>query len=209
MSQRLPVTVVDRPKEYSASYAAEVALSETPSSYWCTPSGTAPPVVMTLEVAAFEATVERLVIDTRVKGWETSAVKRVVVEVSPPSEPEGYAQVADLELGYDALQHVVLAEALPAGRVRLTMLSNHGGQYFALQRLHVFGKALGVGDAVHPLGTRVTSGEREGAVTGFGYEVLFDGDNGPSWVPAAALSVVEGGAKKKPVKGARKKKAAR
>ncbi len=191
MSHRLPVIVAERPREYGAGYPAECLFAESPTTYWCTPASPAYPVVMTLEVAAADATIDRFVIDTRVKGWETSAAKHVTIEVSPPREPGAFAEVADLELALDALQHVVLASPVPAGRVRVTMHSNHGGTYLVLQRLYVMGKAVGVGEVMLPPGAHVASGQREGVVVAAGYEVRWGDARETEWVPASALRPVE------------------
>ncbi len=188
MSHRLPVVVVERPQEYGPGYPAECLFADTtsPSVYWCTLQNPTFPVVMTLEVTAADATVERLLFDTRVKGWESSAAKRVTLDVSTPDEPDAFAQVADLELTFDALQHIVLARPTPAARVRVTMHSNHGGAYVVLQRLQVFGAAVGVGEVMLPPGAHVTAAQREGVVIAAGYQVRWD-DESVDWVPAGEV----------------------
>lgn len=186
MSHRLPVVVAERPKEYGPGYPAESLFADatTPSVYWCTPQNPTFPVVMTLEVTAVDATVDRFLFDTRVKGWETSAAKRLTIEVSAPDEPDDFAPAADLELSYDSLQHVVLARPTPVSRVRLTMHSNHGGTYVVLQKLQVFGTAVGVGEVMLPPGAHVTSAQREGVVLAAGYQVRWEDDDRVDWVPA-------------------------
>lgn len=207
MSHRLPVLVLERPKEYGPVYPAESLFVDEPSTYWCTPTGPTYPVVMTLQVTAMEAQVERFVIDTRVKGWESSAPRRITLEVSPVREPEVFVQVADLDLELNTLQHVVLAAPVSAARVRLTMHGNHGGNYLALQRFYVLGRGVGVGEVMLPPGARVTDGQQRGVVVEGGYEVRWD-DARTEWVAARALrTCAEAPARAKPATKPRKKRA--
>src|SRR5436190_1280430 len=109
MSHPLPVTVAVRPPEYSTGYATECLFAEQSPSYYCSPSNPQFPVSLTLDVTAHQATLERVLIDTRVKGWETSAARHVALEVAAPGA-DAFEPVAELELERDALQHVILPE---------------------------------------------------------------------------------------------------
>ncbi|MEZ4394735.1 MAG: hypothetical protein R3A48_26980 [Polyangiales bacterium] len=204
MSHRLPLNILLRPPEYGPGYPTESLFDEAPSTYWCTPTGPSFPVVLTVEVAAAEALVERFVFDTRVKGWETSAARRVSLEVSPALDPTAFQQVAELELEPNALLHVVPASAVSAARVRLTMHSNHGGNYLALQRFHVLGRGVGVGEVMLPPGARVTDGQRDGVVVEGGYSVRWGGEV-TEWVAARALQPASAAPAKSPAKSPAKR----
>lgn len=178
--------VVERPDEYSGAYPAECLFADVTTTYWCTPQNPTLPVVLTLQVTAVDPKVDRIVFDTRVKGWETSAAKRITIEVASAEAPDDYTVAADLELAYDSLQHVMLARPASAARIRITMHSNHGGGYVVLQRLHVFGTAVGVGEVMLPPGTFVGAGKRRGVVLAAGYQVRWS-DDAVTWEPAGEL----------------------
>lgn len=125
----VPYTVEAGLPVWSDSYAARYLGDGTTSSYWCTASGPTFPIVATL-VPSVPTPITGLDLDTRVSGYETSAIRVVTVERLGAGGAPLDAQT--IELAQNAVTSLTFAAPLPASRVRLTFHSNFGGTYAAL-----------------------------------------------------------------------------
>lgn len=125
----VPYTVEAGLPVWSDSYAARYLGDGTTSSYWCTAAGPTFPLVATL-VPSLPTPITGLDLDTRVSGYETSAIRVVTVETLGAGGAP--LDVRTIELAQNAVTSLTFAAPLAASRVRLTFHSNFGGTYAAL-----------------------------------------------------------------------------
>ena len=125
----VPYTVQPGLPVWSDSYAARYLGDGTTSSYWCTAMSPTFPMVATLVPSAPSA-ITGLDLDTRVSGYETSAVRVVTVETLGAGGAMLDAQT--IELAQNAVTSLTFAAPLTPAQVRLTFHSNFGGSYAAL-----------------------------------------------------------------------------
>lgn len=119
---------------WSSGYAATMMQDNNPSTYWCTPMGPVFPIVTTITLAAPSNVVD-VDFDTRLPGYDTSAIRDVMIE---PLGAGGMPIGAPVSAGL--LQNNVTSVpvvGMGATAIRFTFFSNFGGTYAGLSELTV------------------------------------------------------------------------
>jgi hypothetical protein len=123
-----PFTVAPGLPEWNDSYSARRLGDGTNTSYWCTGVSPTYPIVATLSLSPTALT--GVDFDTRLPGYETSAVRVVTVETLGSGGLPLDTQT--VELGQNAVSSLSYAAPQTATQVRLTFHSNFGGSYAGL-----------------------------------------------------------------------------
>ena len=119
---------------WSAGYAASMMQDNNPSTYWCTPMSPVFPIVTTITLAA-PTNVMDVDFDTRLPGYDTSAIRDVMIEpLGAGGMPLGAPVSASLVQNNVTSVPVV---GMGATALRLTFFSNFGGSYAGLSELTV------------------------------------------------------------------------
>ncbi len=123
----VPYVVAPGVPVWSESYSATFLNDGTPS-YWCTSMGPTFPIVATLNLAA-PAALAAIDFDTRMAGYESSAIDDVTIEILGA----GGAVVSTQRVGLNqnAITSVPTSGG-PASAVRLTLHGTFGGAYAGL-----------------------------------------------------------------------------
>lgn len=117
---------------WGPTYDSSRLSDNNPSTYWCAPSGTTFPIVTLLTLGA-PSNLASIDFDARVSGYETSAIREVLIEpLAAGNVPLGAPVTAVLNA--NAITTVPVA-ASGAEVVRLTFRSNYGGSYAALSEI--------------------------------------------------------------------------
>lgn len=118
---------------WSAGYAASMMQDNNPSTYWCTPMGPVFPIITTVTLAV-PTNVMDVDFDTRLPGYDTSAIRDVLIEPLVNGMPVGAPVSASL-----AQNNVTSVPVIGTGAtaIRFTFLSNFGGAYAGLSELTV------------------------------------------------------------------------
>lgn len=117
--------------EWSSSYAASYLHDGTNTSYWCTAMNPTFPMGATLTLAPTVLT--GVDFDTRLRSYETSAVRVVTIEaLGPTGQP---LQTHTVELNQNAISSFTFPSPVATGQVRVTFHSNFGGPYAGLAEL--------------------------------------------------------------------------
>ena len=122
-------------------------IDESPVTNWLAAVSKGP-AVMVLELPE-SASLTRLVFDDAGLTQPGNSVKSIRVEVSDSTATAGYHEVLATELAPAKDGQSFELANKPIGRwVRLTMISNHGGDHFALTGVHGFGQKLTQGSTI-------------------------------------------------------------
>lgn len=127
----VPYVVAPGLPEWNDSYSARHLADGTSSSYWCTGASPTYPIVATLSLAPTALT--GIDFDTRMPGYETSAVRVVTVETLGAGGLP--LDTRTVELHQNAVGSLSYAAPQTASQVRLTFHSNFGGSYAGLAEL--------------------------------------------------------------------------
>ena len=126
----VPYTIAAALPAWTASYA-HTNLNDGTSSYWSTGSNPAYPLSTTL-ILASPAALVAVDLDTRVTGYETSAISDVTLDLLDAQG--GTIGTQRVGLNQNAVTSVPLTGAM-ASSVRVTMNRNFGGTYAALAEI--------------------------------------------------------------------------
>lgn len=124
----VPFAVAPGLPEWNSGYGAHLLHDGTNTSYWCTGVQPGYPIVATLTLAP--SAITGVDFDTRLPGYETSAVRVVTVEALGPTGAPLETQT--VELNQNAISSLSFASPLTPTQVRLTFHSNFGGSYAGL-----------------------------------------------------------------------------
>lgn len=119
---------------WSSDYASVMMQDNNPSTYWCTPMGTPLPVVTTVNLVT-PSNILDVDFDTRLPGYDTSAVRDVLIEPYGPSGMPAGAPVRATLIQNNVTSVPVVASGVAS--IRLTFFSNFGGAYLGLSELTV------------------------------------------------------------------------
>lgn len=127
----VPYTLAPGMPEWSATYAAN-NLHDGAATYWCTSMGPTFPIDATLGLAA-PTPITGLDFDTRVAGYESSAINVVTVETIGANATSAGSQT--ISLVQNDVTSLTFAAPITASQVRLRFHSNFGGSYAALREV--------------------------------------------------------------------------
>jgi hypothetical protein len=164
------------------NYEAEHFFDNDQAWYWSTTPNPTFPVVIALQLTT-PGTVTSVTIDPRVvdSPRPTDAPQAVTLEIAPIDNPTAFVQVATGTVLDAAVTTLNLATPTPAGTLRLTIASNHGGNFVVVNELRVMGRPA---PAAAPSGPPQASlafviAQRPPEMMNYETERFFDND--PEW----------------------------